>query len=617
MNFTKLISELKRRNVIKVATAYAIVGWLIIQIVVAIDEPLSLPPWFDTATIILVAIGFPIALIVAWAFELTPEGIKKTKEVQSSESITASTGNKLTRLIIGALVILIAFLLIERIFFAGEYGENVEDIVNVSEDSTSIKTDKSVAVLPFADFSPDKDQEWFADGLTEEILNSLVRTPDLKVAARTSSFKYKGSNEEIPAIAKALGVDHVLEGSVRRTPERLRITAQLIRASDGFHVWSETYDRTPDEAIAIQEELAISIAKALNTAMDSSALADMVKVGTASIDAYNAYLEGLNTFVITPESSERQIANLNKARTLDPSFAEAHYAAARYWSQKFSITQMGASVDEDFDEVERNFTSSIRDAIQNSNNPVDQLKYRLTLAEFNLRWQEAEKLYDEYFEQRPNDFVMMEYFIRLLIKTKRLDKANSFLKRLDEGQGGNYETRDFLVNFYHRVNNYRDSERIAIKWLKEDPTNYLLMYQVQRALLWSGKTDLARQAYNNFINYRDAAEDVDSSQVYITTLRQLCGEQNRKEAEAIFAEFKKKKFDVSTSWHVYHAMGLKKEAIELLRPLDTPETISQFSSFMWYPQFDARQYPELMKIVERENVVLPDPVDLPFALKGE
>ncbi len=152
---------------------------------------------------------------------------------------------------------------------------------------------RTIAVLPFLNMSSDDEQAWFADGLTEEILNSLARTPDLLVSARTSSFAYKGTTKDISTIAQELGVNHILEGSVRRGGDRLRVTAQLIRAEDGFHLWSQTYDRTLDDVIQIQEEVAVEIARALKTAMDPEALAKMMSAGTSSVPAFEAYLEGL------------------------------------------------------------------------------------------------------------------------------------------------------------------------------------------------------------------------------------------------------------------------------------------------------------------------------------
>ena len=164
---------------------------------------------------------------------------------------------------------------------------------------------KSIAVLPFADLSQAQDQEWFADGLTEEILNALAKTPDLLVSSRTSSFRYKGSTLDIPDIAKELGVAHVLEGSVRSSSNRIRVTAQLIRASDGFHIWSENYDRDLADMIEIQEDLALNIANALETTMDPEALAAMLNTGTRSVEAYEAYLRGLSLGQKSRSSSAR------------------------------------------------------------------------------------------------------------------------------------------------------------------------------------------------------------------------------------------------------------------------------------------------------------------------
>ena len=287
MNLKKLISELKRRNVFKVAMAYAIAGWLIIQVATSVFPAFKFPAWTVQFVIILVVIGFPISLIIAWAFELTPEGVKKTGEVDKAESLAPSTGKKLNKLIIAVLSLAVIFLLIDRFFFVPT-GEST-----AKTDQTAAITDKSIAVLPFADFSPKGDQGWFADGLTEEILNDLVKTPDLKVASRTASFAYKGKNEDITDIAKNLGVAYILEGSVRKAGEEVRVTVQLIQASDGIHLWSQSYNGVEKDIFKIQEDIAIKIANALKTAMKPGALKKMVKAGTTSIEAYNEYLKGL------------------------------------------------------------------------------------------------------------------------------------------------------------------------------------------------------------------------------------------------------------------------------------------------------------------------------------
>ena len=321
MNIKSFIEELKRRNVFRVATAYAIAGWLIIQVVTAVSEPLNLPEWFDTAIILLVLIGLPIALIIAWAFELTPEGIKKSDEVEITESVTKSTGRKLNGLIIGVLSIAVVFLLVDKIFFHPTVidmpGERIENV-----------SSQSVAVLPFADLSENKDQDWFSDGLTEEILNSLAQLPELQITSRTSAFQFKGKDIDISLIADTLGVAHVVEGSVRRIGDQLRITAQLIRADDGFHLWSETYDSNTERLFDVQTDIAEQIATTLDVYLDEDRREAMFAAGTRNVEAFQEYLKGMDIY--RKAHNEAQIDRLweanelfDRALELDPNFGQA------------------------------------------------------------------------------------------------------------------------------------------------------------------------------------------------------------------------------------------------------------------------------------------------------
>ena len=256
-----LFQELKRRNVFRVAIAYLISAWLLIQLSDILVPMLNLPDWVGRLMFLILVILFVPVLIAAWALELTPEGIKLEKQVDRSTSITPTTGKKINAITIGVLALAVVVLLVDKLYL----GDGNSAVANST-------VDKSIAVLPFADLSQGQDQEWFADGLAEEILNALARAPDLLVASRTSAFAYKGSDKDLRLIATELGVAHILEGSVRRTADRLRITAQLIRASDGFHLWSENYDRKADDIIDVQEDLALKIANAMQTTMDPAAL---------------------------------------------------------------------------------------------------------------------------------------------------------------------------------------------------------------------------------------------------------------------------------------------------------------------------------------------------------
>ena len=328
MNFKKFLSELKRRNVFKVATAYAITGWLIIQIVTSISEPLSLPAWFDAAIIVLILLGFPISLIFAWAFELTPDGLKKTIQVTKEHSKTINTGKKLNRLIISSLIVLIGFLIFERFVFHDH-----------KDDSILVNSLPSIAVLPFADMSPNKDQDYFSDGLSEELLNVLAKVNKIKVAGRTSSFKYKGKNDDIRKIGTELGVDHVLEGSVRKSGNTIRITAQLIKVDDGFHMWSETYDRaySADNIFKIQDEISKVVLKELKIKLSIKDEQVLTEHLTSNTEALEAYLKG-NKLLINrnPKEIEKAIVEFKKAISFDNTFALAYARLATSYGHLYN-----------------------------------------------------------------------------------------------------------------------------------------------------------------------------------------------------------------------------------------------------------------------------------------
>jgi len=301
MSFFK---ELKRRNVVRVGIAYTVATWLLIQVTDIVFPRIGLPDSAVTLVIALLAIGFIPALIVAWAFELTPEGIKREKDVDRSQSIAPTTGRKLDRMIIGVLTVLVAYLLIDKLVLdqsepvpqpqavqVSEVGDEKPEPVPVAGNEAS--KEQSVAVLPFVAMSSGEDDTYFADGLTEEILNSLARLPELLVTARTSSFHFKGKNMPIPEIAATLGVEHIVEGSVRRSGERVRITAQLIRAEDGFHLWSDTYDRTLEDVFAVQEDIAENIAETLDVVLNEEKRQRMRDARIEDVEAFVAYQKGM------------------------------------------------------------------------------------------------------------------------------------------------------------------------------------------------------------------------------------------------------------------------------------------------------------------------------------
>ena len=261
-----LFEELKRRNVFRVGIAYLVLGWVVIQITDTVAPALNLPDWTLALVTWIGIIGFPFAVLIAWAFELTPEGIKREHEVDRSQSITHVTGRKFDFAIIGLLVVALGFVVWDA--YLSELDEVLvtETPVEAIEPAPveeALTATASIAVLPFVNMSSDSEQEYFSDGLSEEILNLLTRISGLKVIARTSSFVFKGKNEDVRTIGQMLDVSTVLEGSVRKSGERVRITAQLIDVSDGAHLWSETYDRTLTDIFAVQDDVAAAIIDAL------------------------------------------------------------------------------------------------------------------------------------------------------------------------------------------------------------------------------------------------------------------------------------------------------------------------------------------------------------------
>ncbi len=322
-------SELKRRNVFRVGIAYVVVSWVILQFVDVVDDILSLPEWFGKAVLVLVAIGFPFALLFSWAYEVTLEGVKKTHEVDKSKSITHGTGQKINKLIAVGFVKALGFIAYDKMIATDD---------PVIEEAKAGQV--SIAVLPFSDLSPDGDQEYFSDGISEEILNVLVRVDGLVVASRTSSFAFKGQASNIPEIARELGVDHILEGSVRKAGNRVRITAQLIDTATDRHLWSETYDRELTDIFEIQDEISNAIVVALKGPLGVGEAPVSYQAGTENIEAYQRYLQGRHFFFLRGEANLlAAIEHFKEAVVLDPGFARAWADLAATYSITGSYTE--------------------------------------------------------------------------------------------------------------------------------------------------------------------------------------------------------------------------------------------------------------------------------------
>ena len=330
-----LVSELRRRNVFRVAIAYVIIAWLILQVGDTLAPALHLDEWVNTVLAFFLILGFPIALIFAWAFEITPEGLKKEKDVDRSESVTHITGRRLDFAIIAMLALALGYFAFDKFVLDpsrdAELVQATTEAVTeqAAELGTAETTNKSIAVLAFTDLSPGGDQEYFSDGISEEILNVLAHIPDLHVTARSSAFSFKGKDVDIPTMAKQLGVANVLEGSVRKSGQRIRITAQLIDARNGFHLWSDTYDRDFDDIFAIQDEIATQIVDALKMTLLGGEQARLNRRPTDNLAAYDAYLLGRQKMARrTSAALQEAVGHFSEAIRLDPQYALAFVGLA-------------------------------------------------------------------------------------------------------------------------------------------------------------------------------------------------------------------------------------------------------------------------------------------------
>jgi TolB-like protein/Tfp pilus assembly protein PilF len=329
-----LFNELKRRNVVRVAIAYAVASWVLLQIADLVLENIAAPPWVIQAMMLVILLGFVAAVVIAWAYELTPEGVKRQVDIDRDQSITAVTGHKLDRIIIGFLALAVVYFVYDKsttpeLPLASTVPLVAEQAVDIPEPPT----DPSIAVLPFVNMSTDAEQEFFSDGISEELLNLLVKVDGLKVASRTSSFIYKGSSLSLADIAGELRVDHVLEGSVRKSDNRVRITAQLIDAASDRHLWSDTYDRELTDIFGIQDEIANAIVSALRTELGVLTQTEAVSadVVTENLDAYQLYLKARGLFLARAEL-ETAVALFEQAVALDPEFARAWESLAANYS---------------------------------------------------------------------------------------------------------------------------------------------------------------------------------------------------------------------------------------------------------------------------------------------
>jgi TolB-like protein/cytochrome c-type biogenesis protein CcmH/NrfG len=341
MNPKIFFGELKRRNVYKVAVAYAVVGWLLIQVATQVFPFLEISNWAIRLVIFVTALGFPVALIIAWAFELTPEGVKRTEDADAARQ--HSRGG------VWIAVVVVAATLSLGLFFLGRYTAGTST-PRSSEPATASNPQKSIAVLPLVNTSGDPSNEYFSDGLSEELIAVLAKIPELKVIGRSSSFLFKGKSDDSKAIGEKLGVAHLIEGSVRKQDDRVRIVAELINAHDGRSLWSETYDRKLKDIFAVQNEIATAVADQMKVKLLGQSARTEAVGSSENPEAHNAVLQSDFYFQQqTADSVRKSISFLQEAVRLDPNYALAYAKLSQAWRQyaaSFAIEDASKAYDE-------------------------------------------------------------------------------------------------------------------------------------------------------------------------------------------------------------------------------------------------------------------------------
>ncbi len=464
------VSELKRRKVFQVAAVYLVVAWLIMQVVDVVNEPLRLPEWFATVAILIVAIGFPIALITSWAFDLTPEGVVQD---QGTNVVVQSRGRRIEYILIGLLVVSVGWLTYRVEITTSEPAIDV-----VAEESQRDVLPNSIAVLLCDNLSPDPDNAYFAAGIHEEILNHLVKIRDLNVIARTSVLQYAGAARPITEIAQELNVGSIMECSVSYAEDRVAITAQLIDAETGVHLWSERYNRELADVFGIQADIATAIATALEAELLPSERESIEKPYTNSPAAYALYLRALDAGAFSYETSE---SYLNQAIELDPSFAVALATKANFLAQTFAARVNRTDGVSQAAELEATVHANAERALQLD--PSLGIAHA-ALAELHLdywREDEARSAYELAAELSPNDPVVLSNYAWFSSATGHYQEAIAIAQRVVDLNPGPGEL-ERLGETYMFLGDLDTAAAIAqqvVNMSPADPTGYFHLAERQ------------------------------------------------------------------------------------------------------------------------------------------
>ena len=433
MNPKGFFGELKRRNVIRMAGLYLVGAWLVVQVAGTVLPMFGAPEWLPRSIVVLLAIGFVPAVIFSWVFELTPEGLKREEDVARDRSITPQIGRRMDRIIIVVLVLALAYFAFDK-FVLTPRREAAVIARAVPNESRSVINSKSIAVLPLLNSTGDPANEYFSDGMSEEFISTLSRLQDLKVIGRTSSFQFKGKTDDSKTIGEKLGVYYLLEGSVRKSSDRVRIAVALVKAGDGANVWSETYDRELKDIFAVQSEIAGAVAKQLKVALlgnngQTAQLATAATPSNQNVEAYNALLQGnFYNNRNTADDTRKAIGYYKEAIRLDPRYALA-YAKLSVAARNLT-TGYGSIAAEEIKEATATARTSAQSALALDPNLAEAHSAQgLVLKDIDFNFVGAEPKYRRAFELAPQNPVVISSLANLVAELGRLDEGVTLAQR--------------------------------------------------------------------------------------------------------------------------------------------------------------------------------------------
>lgn len=553
------LTELRRRNVFRVAATYVVASWVIIQVVTSVSAPLNFPDWFDAAVIVLLIIGFPIAILVAWAFELTPDGIIATP---ASNSASAPSRWRLldTALVLGLVAVAAAMV-----------WSQISPGIDPADPPSSVPSDKSVAVLPFADMSPEGDQAYFGDGIAEELLNELTRLEGLRVASRSSSFAYREKVLDLRLVAEALNVSTVLEGSVRKDGDRIRVTAQLIDAADGYHLWSETFDSETKNIFAIQEQIATAAAGALGVRLGVGGSNAFRGAGTTNIDAYEAYLR----------------KNYERAIELDPDYAAA-------WARQGIriASTMWTSMPEDAPTIIDNAYTYIERALElDPESGIAHGRFA-ALIYADRKWQQAEDSFRKSLELDRSRHNLTSY-AHMLLRAGRVRKAQAVYQ-----EAGSIESSPRPPNRMRNSGNLAAGDFDAARAMAVQFSDDRRFDTGLHLALNDGSLDDVRMAlaampesFASIELYRPALDTLDSPDRALELLETVLASKEK--------VWPSKYHDIALLAAFFGHAELASEAFSQ----EMPYTTIRFAT-LWYPMMgEVRRLPRFKNMVEEINLV--------------